>query len=108
MHNESTFVCHTCGKNYTSLEYLQRHKRRFHDKSAKSMTTSLKCDFCDIVFTMKKSLDKHLNTVHFQSGDKYKCEICEKIFSDKTFFKMHFNNIHAGQTLFGLSSVQSA
>ena len=54
------FVCDTCGKKFFSLPKLTKHKSMSH--------VSHKCQFCDKAYTMKKALQKHLNSQHNGMG----------------------------------------
>ena len=88
MHKDKTFECNTCGKNYKNHEYLQKHKKRVHhgeSQKAKRFMIALKCQFCEVEFASKKSLDRHLNYLRSKKGDNYECDICKKIFNDKIY-----------------------
>ena len=60
------FVCHHCGKSFTSAVKLNAHKA-VHDE------TEIKCHICDKVFTGKKKFNNHI-----QNHQTFECEICNQ------------------------------
>ena len=60
------FICHYCGKSFTSAEKLRAHKA-VHDE------TQLQCHICDKVFKGKKKFNKNI-----QNHQTLECEICNQ------------------------------
>ena len=62
---------------------------------ARTMNISVsnqKCEICDKVFKMRKTLQKHIKKVHGNKGNKiWQCEICRKHFSESGPLKLHLN-----------------
>ncbi|XP_014673954.1 PREDICTED: zinc finger protein 436-like [Priapulus caudatus] len=55
-----------------------------------------KCQVCDVDFTRKSSLDKHLVS-HLNVGEKpHKCDLCDTRFTRMDHLKRHFRN-HTGE-----------
>ena len=59
-----------CKEKFQTLQHLESHidvvhlKEKFH------------CDFCDLSFSLKASLEIHENIVHFKK-EPLKCEYCD-------------------------------
>ena len=60
------FVCHFCGKSFTSAERLRAHKA-VHDE------TKMLCHICDKEFEGKKKFNNHI-----QSHQTIDCEVCHQ------------------------------
>ena len=60
------FVCHFCGKSFTSVERLRAHKA-VHDE------TKMLCHICDKEFEGKKKFNNHI-----QSHQTFECEVCHQ------------------------------
>ena len=83
------YKCNHCNKNYASYQSRCNHIRRYH-KQETTETTPLpplvtpekhqdtpknKCAFCNIIFSRKDSLSRHIN--------KNRCEKSENIIKNK-------------------------
>ena len=60
------FVCHICGKSFTTSEKLKYH-RRCHGEE------QIKCHICDEMFTGKRVFNKHI-----QSHQTFECSVCNE------------------------------
>ena len=58
------FVCHICGKSFTTSEKLKYH-RRCHGEE------QIKCHICDEMFTGKRVFNNHI-----QSHQTFECSVC--------------------------------
>ena len=113
-HNKKHKKC--CNSNFASLSELRQHEERVHLKKRFS------CDECDLTFTMRDSLKRHKNVVHYnirphvcsdcpyagstktelKSHRMYRhggvknvpCPECSKVFMNKKLLKTHFKHVH--------------
>jgi KRAB domain-containing zinc finger protein len=81
------YKCALCSIFYKRMETLENHKRTKHPNLVKEQ-----CEFCQQVFSSKRSLDEHDRTVHFSDG--YECEFCLKVFQHKPTFFWHKRKVH--------------
>ncbi|CRK96716.1 CLUMA_CG009919, isoform A [Clunio marinus] len=86
--------CFQCGKIFNSLRNLQTHSI-YHE------APSLKCNFCEKVFYIKKNLREHQQSVHL--GITYSCEMCNRSFQSTSGLRRHakshyFLNLGRGLT----------
>merc|ERR1712242_277433 len=62
------------------------------------------CQICEKSFTLKRSLTRHISTMHKESnttrvheGKKdFRCQICEKSFTLKASLNRHIRTVHEG------------
>lgn len=85
--NTPQLACDVCGKNFSNLRNLNRHKL-LH-----TGTRPYQCDQCSKSFSEKQSLVIHLRT---HTGEKpFACDLCGKRFSILSNMKNH-RRIHTG------------
>lgn len=81
--------CEICSKVFKSEKYLQVHNSMHHK------TQHFECFICSKKFSLKHSLDRHINAVHEDKRD-YVCrkENCERAFRTQYELNQHFKKIH--------------
>ena len=79
-----THACKTCGKEFTHLSNLIRHRRQHEEKS------SFQCDQCSSSFKNQSSLDTHL-AMH-RGRKLFPCSSCNKLFRSKKGLQYHEKN----------------
>ena len=52
----------------------------------------LKCELCELEFSRKDPLQRHMRTVH--SSKQLKCELCDYVSQRKENLKRHHNSVH--------------
>lgn len=83
--------CFKCYKEFTKRNDLQRHLR-IHSGSRPFV-----CTICEIKFTQKSTLNRHISAVHILDETrkyKFECFICEKKFNRKDHLEPHIINCH--------------
>lgn len=101
------FQCEICEKLFGSKFSLRRHKRMTHERkitppifdvnrSTKPKGPTIKCPFCDIMFTSGKVVLSHVKDVHHQVLETpYFCVPCSKPFSIHSTLQIH-NHLYHG------------
>ena len=81
---------HSCSRKWHDILWLdQNHIYNFHSPDR----DDYRCEECNISFTQKYSVKKHIDAVHKQIRP-YQCPNCEKSFSRKLSLKRHTDAIH--------------
>ena len=84
------FTCEGCDRMYTSLNFLQRHRRYYC--SSRTMTKIWECNHCRNKFTSLHDLNSHTH----KDKKQYQSERCNKTLTQST----HWNKIlctHTGE-----------
>ncbi|XP_055541565.1 uncharacterized protein LOC129727605 [Wyeomyia smithii] len=93
--------CEICDKNHMSVSALRLHlrthviqpKRRARDGDKSNVKRERpKCPKCDIAFTRRESVKRHLK-LHCDSRD-LKCTICDKSFITESSLDLHYYRSH--------------
>lgn len=96
-HSKTSYTCDVCFVTFCTLKDLQCHNK-LHNA-----ITSSKCHICNLKFTNKLSLDKHLKDSHIGTVEpnpnmmshvqthyrSVKCDICKSTFEGKPLLKSH-------------------
>ena len=61
-----------------------------------SPSEKFKCDQCEVQYSRKDSLKKHIRFAHEGIAD-FSCPVCKKGFINKRDFKYHCENVHKGK-----------
>ena len=77
------FDIHECGKEFSSKELLNKHK--------KIHAGDYRCKECGNIYCSQQALARHA-VIH--SGEYFTCNICAKIFSAKFNLMKHMKSIH--------------
>lgn len=72
--------CDKCGKIFNSLRNLHTHMV-YHQ------SPTLKCNYCEKSFYIKKNLREHQESVHL--GITYSCELCNRSFQSTSGLRRH-------------------
>ena len=85
--------------NSPILEHLSHEKGCKRDvkdnirPALKNINPHKKCHICDRMFSIKKTLENHIEAVH--GGKKpYKCEICDQCFTQSSGLSGHVQRVH--------------
>lgn len=97
-HLEKKFICECCSSSFQFRAELFMHQQSHSNEVAKE-----ECSACGKMFKNKRSLRRHMRSMHEDSGDPVSCEICGKVsknkrlqlahmkvHSDKDFYKCKF------------------
>eukprot|EP00088_Acartia_fossae_P020967 TRINITY_DN22455_c0_g1_i1.p1 TRINITY_DN22455_c0_g1~~TRINITY_DN22455_c0_g1_i1.p1 ORF type:complete len:521 (+),score=78.26 TRINITY_DN22455_c0_g1_i1:54-1616(+) len=102
---ERSFQCKECGRGYNSVKYLECHITKYHPEESslnefmtKEKSGILKCQLCDKVFTVARSLRYHLKIKH-KIGAEFSCDICKKLFYYEYELETH-RKCHVGERTF--------
>lgn len=97
VHSGETLTCHACGKQYRGQSVLDRHIKVIHQQIT---TGSMRCDYCNKVFSSRQNLEDHFRT---HTGERpFICEICGKDFRARPNLIAH-KKIHTGDMKFQCS-----
>ena len=92
------YKCDLCEKTFNRKDNLLKHQRiehNIHERKAilpgvNEEENIHQCFLCQITFKQKFTLDRHIETVHFQnSKDDFKCKTCDKSFRRKDKLQQH-------------------
>ena len=61
---QKNYVCHLCGKAFSTDQHLQRHRESIHEGIINKVT----CELCNKSFTRMGYLRKHKKIIH--EGDR--------------------------------------
>ena len=53
-----------------------------------------KCEICQKSFATKQSLQKHVESIHYENNGDFECKFCNKEFSEKGNLKVHTETVH--------------
>ena len=82
MENQLEHQCEHCGKSFSKLKNLKRHRQVIH------VSKDYKCEFCGKAFSLKSSVKFHIHKVH--GGNKvYKCDSCGRTLTTLGGLKYH-------------------
>ncbi|KAH1003741.1 hypothetical protein HUJ04_003611 [Dendroctonus ponderosae] len=119
-HEKKTYQCNVCSEIFHHPFRLRRHVKKYHENNPKPI---FQCNFCgmqvttgcslknhirthtgekpfecqcecQMVFTRKNNLEKHIRKVHRGDVVFHQCEICGKKFRDKSYMDSHIKLIH--------------
>jgi uncharacterized C2H2 Zn-finger protein len=68
-----------------------------HVNTVHKKITRFSCDLCDYSSYYRASIEKHSNAVHLRKKD-VKCDICDQAFLAKSNLIQHVNNVHNNLT----------
>merc|ERR1712062_499380 len=71
---------------------------RQHIESAHERLKPLKCNDCEISFSEKSGLSRHISEVHLKI--KHECEYCKRSFTRKDYLRFHVKAFHQELNLF--------
>ena len=57
-------------------------------------TMIFKCELCSSTFTVKSSLEKHINSIHKKI--RYNCDHCDKSYTQRQNLTFHVLKVHKG------------
>lgn len=87
--------CELCNRTLASQELLAQHMKAEHDDNGKAEDKSERtCSICQTIFKKIRYLILHLKAVH--SEESYKCDRCFRSFSFKRSLDRHIKTIHEG------------
>ena len=96
------FDCDKCSKKFTTKFALNSHTKRIHQQFveekpiADDLDQTLSgqhCIKCDMNFSSKGNLERHVNTVHLGKS-VFQCDQCNKRFTTKFALTEHTKGIH--------------
>lgn len=90
--HEKTYPCDKCNKCYPSKLSLEEHKKSHEDDSY------LQCSMCHLKYKRKIGLKYHQIRVHSNVDPKFMCDYCGKRFKLKLDLSVHIEKIHMGIT----------
>ena len=73
------FSCKSCGAEYESEGFLERHMTEKHKCDGRLF----QCNECDKILSSRRNLDKHILNTH------RKCNLCKEIFEDNAVLMLH-------------------
>ena len=88
--HEKTYPCDKCNKCYPSKLSLEEHKKSHEDDSY------LQCSMCHLKYKRKIGLKYHQIRVHSNVDPKFMCDYCGKRFKLKLDLSVHIEKIHMG------------
>ena len=90
--------CSDCDRSFRKEHTLRYHEHDFRH----GQDHRVPCEYCDLVFRNKMTLDLHFRKVHMKKKrDKlnghFKCELCEEVFDSLGRIRMHHMQSHKGK-----------
>ena len=79
--------CYTCHTVFETISDAKRHAKEVHG------TQKFKCPSCDVTFTRRDNLTRHVATVHDKSARQL-CTLCDVEFANTDSFVRHVHNVH--------------
>ena len=87
-------------ENVTDDIILENSGKMSTEEAKTSQTSDLvklnMCEVCEITYTTKGSLDRHIQTVH-EGKKPFQCEICKTCFSKTNTLQKHIFTVHEGK-----------
>ena len=89
---DKPFMCSNCGKGYTHVFTLNRHRRTVCGKN-RNTTGKWKCARCKRSYATKGNLDRH---IQYACGvkRKFRCFVCQRMFTQRCSLIRHLKNFH--------------
>ena len=86
-------TCEKCGKEYSSLHYLQQHIQSVHLGLRR-----VSCPHCDFTCMTASTLRKHLpiHSVSLEARKRVMCQFCNHRALNNTHLKRHISVVHRG------------
>ncbi len=98
--NDSSCVCHCCGKNFSNGAYLRRHIKIHNDERP------YKCEQCGKRFKQQSHLIRH--KISHTKEKPHMCNQCDTAFMDKATLTNHINKKHAGFSVLTVPEIKSS
>lgn len=74
--------------SFGNMKVIQRDQKRF------------KCELCDVRFTSKRNIPRHMKLKHFdENSTHFQCYHCTKVYQTKGNHDTHFDNTHLVEQL---------
>ena len=87
-HDDKKFTCSVCNVTFHRAEHLKRHVDKFHSDPKKP---NHKCEKCQKVFKHKRSLVQHEQT---HDEEKFACSVCNITYTRKSNLNKHMQQKH--------------
>ena len=100
--DERSYTCDTCGKEFSSKNFLKIHMDACSDlRLFKFNGGKFKCDRCRKTMSSKSSMERHLTVCKLYNRDTankprpYSCHVCGKTFMTPFCVKRHVISVHS-------------
>ena len=95
------YPCPLCPGIYINVESLTKHISSFHNKQENfgQDFEGCSCLKCDIVFSNRRNLRKHIRRVH-EPIEMHQCKLCDLKVTTERSLKKHILTIHEGKSPF--------
>ena len=84
--NVDVFLCHECGRCFSTRKKLTDHTMKSHKLSI--------CNICSKEFSSKQNLERHRVNKHVENRAALECMYCSKSFQRKYHLERHINEVH--------------
>ena len=94
-------VCKYCDKRFWSPSECKEHITRLHPEYAEKDYSEYKCGFCNLVFSYRSFLQKHMNVMHPDTTDvQLECSYCAMLFCSEDKLECHITDEHTPEPSF--------
>lgn len=94
LHSQSKIVCDMCGSQFPDKRSVLLHFTSHIPDMVKIIQETHTCNFCGLLYTSSKNLNRHIKTIHDPST-LFQCDYCVLVFSRSDRLKSHLQRCPA-------------
>ena len=80
---------------FSDQSAISAHYDTAHAHGSSRPDARHECEVCDRKFTEKRSLKRHLSSVHGVGEiQMFPCDVCTRVFKEKHHLKRHMSTVH--------------
>ena len=98
VHEGVGVVCDICGKEFSFVNNLRRHKKYRHPLSVGEVG-AIPCHTCGKLSKNRESAREHFRRIHTTKHRSDPCKFCKRVFYSNWSLKLHTRNVHRDENI---------